>query len=232
MQRFAIYDLDKTITKRATFTPFLIHSARARAPFRLICLPIVGFYAAIQWIIGKLGLRSGDYRRSIKEFGLAHVAGLPRSAVDASRLAESFAAETLLNNVHQMALAQIGEDRAAGCTLILATASNQIYADVIGQQLGFDAVICSRNAVGGDGQILPQMIGENCYGAAKLAQLESWMERNGFARSESHIRFYSDHVSDAPCLDWADEGFAINAHAPLHKLAVERDWPCLDWSCA
>jgi HAD superfamily phosphoserine phosphatase-like hydrolase len=232
MQRFAIYDLDKTITKRATFTPFLIHSARARAPFRLIYLPIVGIYALFQWLVAKMGWHLGDYRRSIKEFGLAHVAGLPLSAVDARRLADSFAAETLASNVHRLALVQIEADRAAGCTLILATASNQLYADAIGLRLGFDAVICSRNAVGEDDEILPQMIGGNCYGAQKLALLEGWMARKGFARSACHIRFYSDHVTDAPCLNWADEGFATNAHAPLLRLAAERGWPCLDWSGA
>jgi phosphoserine phosphatase len=91
-------------------------------------------------------------------------------------------------------------------------------------------VICSRNAVGEDDEILPQMIGGNCYGAQKLALLEGWMARKGFARSACHIRFYSDHVTDAPCLNWADEGFATNAHAPLLRLAAERGWPCLDWS--
>jgi HAD superfamily phosphoserine phosphatase-like hydrolase len=232
MQRFAIYDLDKTITKRATFTPFLIYSARTRAPFRLIYLPIVGVYALFQWLIAKIGAHSGDYRRSIKEFGLEHVAGLPLAAVDARRLADSFAAETLASNVYQLALTQIEADRAAGCTLILATASNQLYADAIGLRLGFEAVICSRNALGKGDEILPQMIGENCYGAKKLALLEDWMAQNNVARSACHIRFYSDHVTDAPCLNWANEGFATNAHAPLRTLAADRGWPCLEWSGA
>ena len=35
MRRLAIYDMDKTITQRATWMPFLIHAAKARAPWRL-----------------------------------------------------------------------------------------------------------------------------------------------------------------------------------------------------
>lgn len=35
----AIYDMDKTITRAPTWTPFLIHAARSRAPWRLALLP-------------------------------------------------------------------------------------------------------------------------------------------------------------------------------------------------
>ena len=48
-------------------------------------------------------------------------------------------------------------------------------------------------------------------------------------RAEAKIRFYSDHVSDACVLEWADEPFAVNASAKLRRLATERGWPLLDW---
>ena len=32
MTDLAIYDMDRTITRRATYTPFLIHCARVAAP--------------------------------------------------------------------------------------------------------------------------------------------------------------------------------------------------------
>ena len=38
----AIYDMDRTVTRRATYTPFLIHAALALAPWRLVLMPIVG----------------------------------------------------------------------------------------------------------------------------------------------------------------------------------------------
>ncbi len=55
------------------------------------------------------------------------------------------------------------------------------------------------------------------------------MAERGIARADAHVRAYSDHVSDAPLLAWADEGFAVNAHGPLRALAKERGWPILDW---
>ena len=39
--QLAIYDMDRTITRRATYTPFLIHAALRLAPWRLVLLPLV-----------------------------------------------------------------------------------------------------------------------------------------------------------------------------------------------
>jgi phosphoserine phosphatase len=59
--------------------------------------------------------------------------------------------------------------------------------------------------------------------------VENWMRSQGLVRGECHVRAYSDHVSDAPLLEWADEPFAVNAHGPLAALADTRGWPQLDW---
>ena len=41
MTDFAIYDMDRTVTRRATYTPFLLHCALRRAPWRLLLIPFV-----------------------------------------------------------------------------------------------------------------------------------------------------------------------------------------------
>ncbi|MGL1278516.1 HAD family hydrolase, partial [Vibrio parahaemolyticus] len=74
-----------------------------------------------------------------------------------------------------------------------------------------------------------RLAGENCYGAAKLAMIEAWLAREGIAREKATVRFYSDHVSDAPALAWADEAFAVNPHPPLRAMAQARGWTVLDW---
>ena len=40
MIELAIYDMDRTITRRATYTPFLIHAAAKISPWRLALLPL------------------------------------------------------------------------------------------------------------------------------------------------------------------------------------------------
>jgi phosphoserine phosphatase len=59
--------------------------------------------------------------------------------------------------------------------------------------------------------------------------IEAWMAGEGIARDDAHVRFYSDHVSDAPTLAWVDEPFAVNPHAKLRELALVKGWPILGW---
>ena len=41
MSDLAVYDMDRTVTIGATYTPFLLHCAIRRAPWRLLFLPLV-----------------------------------------------------------------------------------------------------------------------------------------------------------------------------------------------
>ena len=41
MSDLAIYDMDRTVTRGPTYTPFLLHCAIRRAPWRLLFLPLV-----------------------------------------------------------------------------------------------------------------------------------------------------------------------------------------------
>jgi hypothetical protein len=41
MIRIAIYDMDRTITRRGTYAAFLVHMALGMAPWRLVFLPLV-----------------------------------------------------------------------------------------------------------------------------------------------------------------------------------------------
>ena len=124
---------------------------------------------------------------------------------------------------------RIAADKAEGYRLVMATASYAFYARAIAERLGFDDAIATESEHDPAGALTPRISGENVYGAAKLRAVEAWMAREGIARSDADIRFYSDHVSDAPVLAWADEPFAVNAHGPLRALAKAKGWPILDW---
>ena len=41
MSDLAVYDMDRTVTRRPTYTPFLLHCALRRARWRLAFLPVV-----------------------------------------------------------------------------------------------------------------------------------------------------------------------------------------------
>jgi HAD superfamily hydrolase (TIGR01490 family) len=222
MHRLAIYDMDKTITAKPTWTRFLLHVARARAPWRLGLLPVVGL-GGMAYLLRRID------RAGLKRLSHRLLLGRALPPAEMTAVAEAFAELELRKGVLQSARAQIEADRAAGYRLVMATASHRYYAEAIGRQLGFDDVIATNAKRDGQGHILSELEGENCYGPVKLHMVENWLVGEGLHRANCYVRAYSDHVSDAPLLGWADEAFAVNAHGPLAKLATARGWTQLDW---
>ncbi len=222
MRRLAIYDMDKTITQRATWMPFLIHAAKARAPWRLALLPVAGF-ASLAYL-GK-----AIDRARLKEITHRLMIGRAIPPADLTAVAETFADDMAATNMFADARARVEADRAAGWEPVLATASHGYYAGAIAARLHIGTVIATAARRDADGNVLAGLEGENCYGPAKLRLIEAWMAHQGLAREDIRVRFYSDHVSDAPVLEWADEPFAVNAHGPLRKLAALKGWTVLDW---
>lgn len=222
MQHLAIYDMDKTITAAPTWMRFLAHAARARAPWRLVLMPIVGV-AGLGYLL-KLIDRAG-----LKQIAQRLLLGHALTLADLETVAERFADAEVEKGVLHGARARIEADRAAGYRLVMATASHGYYAGAIARRLGFDDVVATQAKRDGQGRVLSVIEGDNCYGPVKLRMIESWMAEAGLERGEMHVRAYSDHVSDTPLLEWADEPFAVNAHGPLASLAKVRGWPQLDW---
>ena len=105
--------------------------------------------------------------------------------------------------------------RREGRRLVLATASYRLYADAIAERLGFDDVIGTGSVIGLDERVHAKIAGENCYGPAKLRMIADWVEASGLKGAHGHVRFYSDHVSDQPAFEWADEPVAVNPHGKL-----------------
>lgn len=222
MNRIAFYDMDKTVTRRPTWTAFLVYAAVHRSPLRLALFPAAGV-ASLGYLLHRVN------RGRLKEITQGLFLGRAVAAEDLARLANGFADKVVARGVLDGARARIAADRAAGYRLVLATASHDYYAAEIARRLGFDAVVATQAERDAHGRVLPRLRGENCYGAAKLAMVEEWMKREGIDRAGTHVRAYSDHVTDAPLLEWADEAFAVNAHGPLRALAHERGWPMLEW---
>ncbi len=222
MQRLAIYDMDKTITAAPTWTRFLVHAAKKRAPWRLALMPVVG-------VLGVGYLMRRVSRAGLKQASQRLLIGPAVPPAEMTALAEDFAEATVAVGVLHGALARIAADRAEGYRLVLATASHGYYAAAIARRLGIDDVVATGARRDAQGHILSTIEGENCYGAVKLQMVEAWLAGEGIARGDAHVRAYSDHVSDAPLLGWADEAFAVNAHGPLRALALEKGWTELGW---
>ena len=222
MRELAIYDMDRTVTRTGTYTPFLIHAAKMLAPWRL------AFALFVPFTMAAYACKLID-RRRLKEWNQRLLLG---GAVPRARLkpaVDAFADLISKTNVHPGALRQIAEDKAAGRRLVLATASYRFYVEAIAAKLGFDDVISTGSITGLDDIIHARIDGDNNYGPAKLRLIEAWMEEQGIHREDVTVRFYSDHVSDWPSLEWADTAIAVNPSKGLKRMAAKRGWKVVDW---
>ena len=222
MSDLAVYDMDRTVTRRATYTPFLLHCALHRAPWRLLFLPVVA--GSMLAYVAKL-----IDRAKFKEINHHLLLGAKIHPRELKPLVDSFAAKQLASNIRPGARTAIARDKAQGRRLVLATASYRLYADVIAERLGFDDVIATGSIIGLDDRVHAKIAGENCYGPAKLRMIAEWLETSGLKGAHGHVRFYSDHVSDRPAFEWADEPVAVNPHGRLRRLADQRGWSIEDW---
>ena len=222
MSDLAIYDMDRTVTRRATYTPFLLHCAARRAPWRLLFLPLVAasMLAYLLKAIDRARLKEINHRLLLGRWVHAH---------DLKALVHSFADKQVGSNIRPGARDAIARDKAEGRRIVMATASYRFYASAIADRLGFDDVIGTGSIIGLDERLRNRIEGENCYGEAKMRMVADWVDKSGLRGRHGHVRFYSDHASDAPVFEWADEPVAVNPHARLAKLAAARGWRIEDW---
>lgn len=222
MQRIAIYDLDRTLLRKPTFTPFLMFAARQLAPLRLLWLPI--------WIAAMIGYRLGLYgRKSLKQFGIRLFVGREIAEDKAAQLAQEFAELIIPAGVQRGAILQMAKDKDDAYVLIIATAAQELYVQAVARKLGFDAILATRQLRSTVGGYMHQFDGENCYGAEKLRRILEFLEGQNIERKGAEIVFYTDHHSDAAVLDWADTGVIVNGNAALTAMARARGWSHQDW---
>ena len=214
--RIAIYDLDKTLTVRATFTPFLIFAASKLAPWRLVLLPL--------WVLAMLVYKAKVITRArLKETGLVLFLGGRVDDAILANLGVQFAERIILDGIGAGAARALAKDREDGWRLVMVTAAMEFYAVPIGRLLNFDKVIATRH------DPLPEfgicrIYGDNCYGNEKPKRVEAMLASEGLQRSDCEIKFYTDSFSDAPLLDWSDKAVLVDPGRGAQECAHLRGW--------
>jgi phosphatidylglycerophosphatase C len=214
----AIFDLDHTITRYDTFVRYLIgfilrHPSVIIKNFNL-------FFAAILF---KLGFKDNHWLKALVYRSL--FSGRPTKEVDLWN--SKFEKNVLTDGLRQKAFEKISFHKNRGDRVVLVTASFEFYVQRIADQLGFETLIGTKVEINSDGIFGDSIIGGNCYGRAKVERLKNIF---GDDHSDYHIIAYSDHHSDMPLLEWADEGIAVNPTKNLKEKAVTSGFPIEDWN--
>lgn len=223
MTRLSIFDLDETITRRPTFLRWVLFWVRREAPWRAPLL-LLAVPAAALWAAGLVS------RANLKSFAARLAMGRSVSREVVRACAAAFAENELRENVLLAALERIAAEKAQGRSLVLASASFEAYVEAFGERLGAVGAVGTRMPELEGGRLRPVVYGGNVYAEAKLARVEDWLGATGLARGDCHVRFFSDHISDAPMLGWADEGVVVNPLPALAAMAGERGWTVERWS--
>jgi len=216
--RVVVFDLDRTITRRGTFTPYLLSFQKgllARLGLMARLLSSMALYKA-----GRLT------RRQLKDRMLAQ-ALKGASAADIRRSAHEFVTRLKRSGLREEALRVIERHKAAGDRLVLATASMDFYAEILGRDLGFDAVVATRTSW--EDGASPRLGSENCYGAEKLAMLQEALNLHPEMQGDRQIVFYSDHHTDLPVFAWAQEKVAVNPSRRLKAMAESQGIEIVYW---
>jgi len=216
-QTLAFFDLDRTITTQGTFTPFIIFVAQ-RKPKVLWHLPKILATA----IFYGLGYVKREYLKGVML--KAVLSGEHRETVD--ELARAFAEKWINSRLRPGALKAIREHQLAGHYLVMITASFDFCAGKFGEKLNFDSVISTKAVWDASDRLIGDVDGKNCYGEEKLCAIERVMPG---IKGSYFIHAYSDHHSDLPLLEWADQGAAVNPDAKLAMFAKEMCFEVMDW---
>ena len=219
--RVAIFDLDRTVTRIGTYSPFLLFAARRLNPLRLAFAPLVLLAMAGY----KLHLMS---RKRLKETMHRLMLGNAVAHERMAAVAGEFATHTIARNIYPEARALLEQERNGGAMIVIASAAHEFYLAPICDALGAHHAIGTRST--GLGPILRARInGENCYGLEKRRRIESFLFEHGLSREKTHVRLFSDDYSDLPSLLFADEPVATNPSRKLLLRARRLNWLVVDW---
>jgi phosphatidylglycerophosphatase C len=210
-----VFDLDGTISRHDTLLAYLTGFLRRNAsrwPRVLLAVPaLLGF---------SLGLV--DRGRLKAAMMRAVFGGCSRKVIDAWTAA--YVTQFLDRGAFADALTAIAKHRSNADTLVLMSASPDLYVPEIARRLGFTETICT--GVLWQGEYLDgALITANCQGAEKARCFVAVCSRYPQLRTVA----YANSKSDFDHLRLADEAWIINASSNLRREAEREQFHCIAW---
>lgn len=214
--KLAVFDLDGTITRHDTLIQYVMGYLKSR-PWRLF-----GFVMAVPVVVLYLvGLSDrGALKGSVMHWTLG---GSSRRDLD--EWTSRFVPRLLERGVFARAMEQIAEHRRNGDTLVLMSASPDLYVPAIARELGFNDVTCTGVRWSGE-RFDGRLTTENCRGQEKVRRFGILRERHAGLAAAA----YGNADSDLDHLQLADRGVLVNGNEQARRRAVGLGVVCESWS--
>jgi phosphatidylglycerophosphatase C len=189
LQQVAVFDFDGTLVPRDSLLPFLRRVCGTRAVARALALegPRLAQVAA-----GR-----GDRERVKAALFGRLLAG--RSVADLEPVVRQYAQHVVARQVRADVRARVEWHRGQGHTVVMVSASPELYLVPIGQLLGFDAVLGTRLEVDAAGRLTGNLLGRNVRGPEKVARLNAHL-----GGDPVRLWAYGDSAGDRELLARAD----------------------------
>ncbi len=218
-QTLAIFDVDHTISRRATSLAFIRVCMRYGfiKPWYLLGVPFLYLFYRL------LNLRL-DF---LFKYSLPRLYG--RSRADFEQVAQEAFDRYLLDSFYPGALREIADLQQRGIRILLATSTPFEAVYPLAQYCGISAadIIATQFAYSG-GIFEGKLTGVAVYSGNKCEIVKSYAERSGI---DLHwCSFYSDSIHDLPLLELVGHPVAANPDWRLRRIAKKRGWTIKDFS--
>lgn len=191
--RVAAFDVDGTLTTTDCVVPFLRRTAGTPTLVRrMLRSPLSLVRAGVR--------RDRDALKAAS--ATATFRGLPLAAVEAD--AAVFAREVYDRRLRSDVVELLRHHVDAGDTVLLVSASFEVYLRPLAELLGAHDVLAVRLEVDGDRMLTGGLDGPNCRGPEKIVRLHDWLDRHAGGRQTVHLSAYGDSRGDRELLADAD----------------------------
>lgn len=128
-----------------------------------------------------------------------------RAVEDVERVVARYTDEVVARRLRPAVVERIDWHRGRGDTLLVVSASPELYVDPIAKRLGFDATLATRLEVDDAGRLTGRLVGANVRGAEKVARLRTHLGDGARPR----LWAYGNSRGDADMLAAADVGTMV-----------------------
>ena len=192
--RVAAFDVDGTLTQRDCVVPFL----RQVAGTRHLVQQMLQQGADVTRAAAR---RDRDALKAAS--AMAAFGGRPLEGVEVEAIL--FAQSVFETGLRGDVVDSLRAHQSRGDTVVLVSASFEVYLRPLAQLLGADDVLAAQLEVDSAGVLTGRLAGANCRGPEKVRRLHGWLDERAGGRSAVHVTAYGDSKGDRELLADADD---------------------------